>query len=655
MIPELGHFALILALCLALVQGILPLIGAQRGKHAWMALARPAATGQFVFLAVSFLCLAWSFVENDFSVLYVASNSNTALPLHYRIAAVWGAHEGSLLLWACILGAWTLAVALFSRSLPLAMVARVIAIMGLISVGFLLFMLATSNPFDRLFPAAMEGRDLNPLLQDPGLVFHPPMLYMGYVGFSVAFAFAIAALIGGHLDATWARWSRPWTLISWAFLTTGIALGSWWAYYELGWGGWWFWDPVENASFMPWLVGTALIHSLAVTEKRGAFKPWTVLLAIFAFSLSLLGTFLVRSGVLVSVHAFATDPGRGVFILAFLATVIGSSLALYAWRAPRVKSGGAFAGFSRESLLLINNVILVVAAVSVLLGTLYPLILDALNLGKISVGPPYFATVFVPLTLPLAVLIGIGPLTRWKQDDPSSVARRVIPLLVTVSVLGLALLYILTPHVSLMTGLGTVIGLWVLASALRGLWVRVRGTQRGWRGLSRAFMGMTVAHFGVGVFILGVTLTGAYSIERDLRMDLGTKVTLAGYTFTFEGVDQVPGPNYTANQGTVNVSRDGKTLVTLHPQKRTYRVQTMPMTEAAIDAGLFRDVYVSLGEPVDSGAWSVRVYYKPFIRWIWFGALLMALGGVFAASDRRYRVAVRADAKVAAQAAPARA
>ncbi len=653
MIPELGHFAMILALCIALVQGTLPLIGAQTGNLTLMSLARSATLGQFVFITIAFLCLTYSFIVNDFSVLYVASHSNTALPLEFRISAVWGAHEGSLLLWAFILSAWTLAVAIFSRSLPQAMVARVLAVMGLISVGFLLFMLATSNPFDRLFPAALEGRDLNPLLQDPGLIFHPPMLYMGYVGFAVAFAFAIAALLGGQLDATWARWSRPWTIISWTCLTAGIALGSWWAYNELGWGGWWFWDPVENASFMPWLVGTALIHSLAVTEKRGAFKPWTVLLAILAFSLSLLGTFLVRSGVLVSVHAFATDPGRGIFILAFLVIVIGSSLALYAWRAPKVRSGGSFSGFSRESLLLINNVVLIVAAVSMLLGTLYPLILDALNLGKISVGPPYFESVFVPLMLPLAVLIGIGPLTRWKQDDAGSVLRRALPYLVTAAVLALALLYALTDHISLLTGLSTVIGTWVMLSAVRDLIVRARKGQR----LPRAFIGMSLAHFGVGVFILGVTLTGAYNIEKDLRMDVGTDVTIAGYTFTFDGVQQVPGPNYVANQGALHVTRDGQPVATLHPQKRTYRVQTMPMTEAAIDVGVFRDLYVSLGEPIGdgSGAWSVRVYYKPFIRWIWAGTLIMAIGGLFAASDRRYFIRVRNTASVPDNAAAARA
>ena len=646
MIPELGHFALILALCMALAQSILPLIGAHRGKVAWMSLARPAAHGQFVFMLTAFLCLMYAFLVNDFSVLYVASNSNSALPFYYRIAAVWGAHEGSLLLWAFILSLWTVAVTVFSRSLPQAMIARVIGVMGLISVGFLLFMLTTSNPFDRLIPAAAEGRDLNPLLQDPGMVMHPPMLYMGYVGFSVAFAFAIAALLGGHLDSTWARWSRPWTIVSWTFLTIGISLGSWWAYNELGWGGWWFWDPVENASFMPWLVGTALIHSLAVTEKRGAFKPWTVLLAIFAFSLSLLGTFLVRSGVLVSVHAFATDPRRGIFILAFLSAVIGSSLALYAWRAPRVKSGGTFAGFSRETLLLVNNVILVTAAISVLLGTLYPLILDAMGLGKISVGPPYFSTVFVPLMLPLAVLIGIGPATRWKQDDASSVVRRVLPIFIAAAAVSLMLLFALTSHVSVMTALSVTIGLWVMASAVRGLLERARKRHGGWRGMPRAFIGMSLAHFGVGVFILGVTLTSAYNVEKDLRMDRGSAVTIAGYTFTFDGIQQIPGPNYTANQGTMHVTRAGKEIATLHPQKRVYRVQTNPMTEASIDMGVFRDLYVSLGEPVDNGAWSVRVYYKPFIRWIWSGALIMALGGMFAASDRRYRVTVRETAKL---------
>ena len=649
MIPEIGHFALILALCLALAQGLIPLIGAARGDRVWMEVARPAAWGQFLFLALSFACLTWAFIANDFSVLYVASNSNSALPLPYRISAVWGAHEGSLLLWAFILGIWSVAVAWFSRSLPLAMTARVLAVMGLVSVGFLLFILLTSNPFERLFPAAPEGRDLNPLLQDPGLVLHPPMLYMGYVGFSVAFAFALAALLGGHLDAAWARWSRPWTNIAWAFLTAGIALGSWWAYYELGWGGWWFWDPVENASFMPWLVGTALIHSLAVTEKRGSFKAWTLLLAIFAFSLSLLGTFLVRSGVLVSVHAFASDPARGVFILVFLGVVVGTSLLLYAWRGPQITSGGGFQLFSRETGLLINNVLLVVASVSVLLGTLYPLIMDALSLGKISVGPPYFDAVFVPLMLPLILLTGIGPLLRWKQDDPARLARALRWPLAGALAVGV-LTYILDDSLGVMSLLGVTLAAWVLLTSLEALWQRMsRG--RGLAAVPLAYHGMVLAHLGLGIFVIGVTLTTANSIERDLRMAPGDHHELAGYTFVFEGVTTEAGPNYDTRKGVMRVLRDGKEVAVLHPEKRVYRVQTMPMTEAAIDAGLLRDLYVALGEPLEGGAWAVRIYYKPFIRWIWLGALAMALGGTLAAADRRYRLKRRARAAAGARAA----
>ncbi len=641
MIPELGQFALILALSLALAQSFFPLLGAYNGNGAWMAVARPAARGQLFFLLLAFACLTYSFIVHDFSVLYVAANSNSALPFGYRIAAVWSAHEGSLLLWALILGGWTVAVSVFSRSLPEAMAARVIGIMGLVSIGFLLFMLLTSNPFARLFPAALEGRDLNPLLQDPGLIIHPPLLYMGYVGLSVAFAFAMAALLGGNLDAAWARWSRPWTTIAWAFLTVGIALGSWWAYNELGWGGWWFWDPVENASFMPWLVSTALIHSLAVTEKRGAFKAWTVLLAIFAFSLSLLGTFLVRSGVLVSVHAFATDPARGIYILIFLALVIGGSLLLYAIRAPRVRGGGAFAAVSRETALLLNNVFLVVAALSVLLGTLYPLALDALQLGKISVGPPYFAAVFVPLMLPLAALAGFGPMLRWKSDVFVAASKR-LRIVLALS-LALALGIALTQGLGLLAFTGVAVAVWVIASTLRNVGSRLRG--KGWAGLvsvPRAFYGMTFAHLGLGIFILGVTMTGATSLERDLRMDIGDKVELGGYTFTFQGVRAVTGSNYEAKQGTVTVTRDGEPIASLYPEKRVYRVQTNPMTETGIDAGLLRDLYVSLGEPLANGAWSLRVYFKPFIRWIWLGALCMALGGLLAATDRRYRIAVRA-------------
>jgi cytochrome c-type biogenesis protein CcmF len=644
MVPELGHFALILALCLALAQAFFPIVGAAQGRLEWMAVARPAARGQFLFLAVAFGCLAYAFVTNDFSVLYVAQNSNSALPLPYRISAVWGAHEGSLLLWTLILGIWTLAVTFFSRSLPAEFVARVLGVMGLVSIGFLLFMITTSNPFDRLFPAGLDGRDLNPLLQDPGLVIHPPMLYMGYVGFSVAFSFAIAAMLGGHLDAAWARWSRPWTTVAWMFLTVGITLGSWWAYYELGWGGWWFWDPVENASFMPWLVGTALVHSLAVTEKRGTFKSWTVLLAITAFSLSLLGTFLVRSGVLTSVHAFATDPARGLFILIFLGIVIGGSLLLYAWRAPSMLSGGAFQPVSRESMLLANNVLLVVAAGSVLLGTLYPLLLDALGLGKISVGPPYFSSVFIPLMVPAVVLMGIGPMARWKQDSPSELAFKLRYAFIASIFISVPFPLVFMGGPSLGVTLGVALAIWVIFTNLQNLGAKLRykgSLWEGLRGLPRGFYGMTLAHLGMGVFIIGVTMTTAYSLEKDVKMAPGDSLKLAHYTFEFNGVVEMPGANYQASRGTVRVIEDGRELTVLRPEKRIYRVQQTPMTEAAIDAGLFRDLYVSLGEPLEGGAWIVRVYYKPFVRWLWLGPLLMALGGLLAASDRRYRMAAK--------------
>ncbi|MBI3042530.1 MAG: heme lyase CcmF/NrfE family subunit [Betaproteobacteria bacterium] len=645
MVPEIGHFSLILALLLALAQAALPIAGAARRVPEWMALARPAAQGQFVFVAIAFGCLAWSFINNDFSVLNVATNSNSQLPLQYRIAATWGSHEGSLLLWVLMLNVWTVAVSVFSRHLPGEMVARVIGVMGLVSVGFLLFMLLTSNPFERLFPAAADGRDLNPLLQDPGMVIHPPMLYMGYVGFSVAFAFAIAALLSGRLDATWARWSRPWTTLAWCFLTCGIALGSWWAYYELGWGGWWFWDPVENASFMPWLVGTALIHSLAVTEKRGSFKSWTVLLAILAFSLSLLGTFLVRSGVLTSVHAFATDPKRGVFILGFLALVIGGSLALFAWRAPRVGLGGSFEAVSRESMLLTNNVLLVVAAGSVLLGTLYPLFLDALSLGKISVGPPYFETVFVPVMAAAAFLMGVGPVARWKQAALPELAAR-LRWALAVSVATALLLPFAAGRWTPMISFGLLLALWILATAAENLRGRLGGFTGGWRtrlrAQPRAYYGMLAAHCGVAVFIVGVTMVKGYEIERDVRMAPGDTVTVGRYTFRFDGVTSVPGPNYRAARGAVTVTRDGRRIEVMLPEKRIYNVQQMPMTEAAIDTSPFRDIYVSLGEPAgDGGAWSVRVYYKPFVVWIWAGCAIMALGGLLALSDRRYRAAAR--------------
>ncbi len=647
MIPELGHFALILALCLAIVQGIVPMLGASLGKPGWMAVARRAAWGQFFFISIAFATLLSAFINNDFSLVYVASNSNSALPLPYRISALWGAHEGSLLLWALLLSLWTVAVASFSQSLPQDTVARVIAIMGLISIGFLLFMLLTSNPFDRIPIGAIptNGRDLNPLLQDLGLILHPPMLYMGYVGFSVAFAFAVAALIGGHLDAAWARWSRPWTAIAWVFLTIGIALGSWWAYYELGWGGWWFWDPVENASFMPWLVGTALMHSLAVTEKRSSFKSWTVLLAIFAFSLSLLGTFLVRSGVLTSVHAFATDPARGVFILIFLGIVVGGSLALYAWRAPTVKGTGGFQLLSREALLLSNNVLLVVATASVLLGTIYPLILDALNMGKLSVGPPYFNRVFIPIMLVLLVLMGIGPHTRWKKDTPARLFKRLRGVALASVLLSLIFAYVLYKEISLGVIISISLAFWIILSILNDLKARLKnkpGFISGMKSLPREFYSMSFGHLGIAMFTIGVTLTSVYSIEKDIRLAPGEDIELAGLTFSFISIEQNQGPNYEANTGHVRVSHNGRKIAMLHPEKRFYFVQNRPMTEAAIDAGLFRDIYVSLGEPLpNSKAWAVRIYYKPFIRWIWLGALVMAFGGLLSATDKRYRLPVK--------------
>jgi cytochrome c-type biogenesis protein CcmF len=650
MIPELGHFALILAFVVALVQGTLPLAGAARGHRAWIALARPAAQAQFLLVAFSFGCLTWAFVNHDFSVAYVAQHSNSRLPLEYRLSGVWGGHEGSLLLWMLMLSGWTVAVSVFSRHLPDTMVARVLGVLGLVTVGFLAFVLFTSNPFERLLPAAADGRDLNPLLQDPGLIFHPPMLYMGYVGFSIAFAFAIAALLSGQLDAAWARWSRPWTTTAWAFLTLGIALGSWWAYYELGWGGWWFWDPVENASFMPWLVGTALIHSLAVTEKRGCFKNWTVLLAIAAFSLSLLGTFLVRSGVLTSVHAFATDPRRGIFILILLVIVIGASLLLFALRAPKVGLGGSFGLVSRESLLLVNNVLLVVAAASVLLGTLYPLFIDALGLGKLSVGPPYFNAVFVPLMVPLLLLMAPGPLARWKHAELAPVLKQLLPAFVAAVLLGVAVPLLYGGWTPL-TALGVLLAAWIAGGAATAIAGRLRAG--GSSGQPLSWWGMHLAHAGVAVFVIGVTLVSAYQEEKDVRMEPDDTVTVGGYTFRFVGVREAMGPNYRAMVGELELSKDGRVLRTMRPEKRAYLTSAMPMTEAAIDTGLLRDVYVSLGEPIDERAWSVRVYYKPFVDWIWGGCLLMALGGIVAISDRRYRMKRKVAAAVAVQGAAA--
>jgi cytochrome c-type biogenesis protein CcmF len=654
MIPELGQFVLIIALVLALIQGILPLVGAQRGNYALMALARPAAQGQFVFVAIAFGCLGYSFLVNDFSVENVARNSFSQLPEIYRITATWGSHEGSMLLWSLILAFWTTAVSVFSRHLPDDMVARVIGIMGLVSVGFLAFLLTTSNPFLRLIPAAPDGRDMNPLLQDWGMIIHPPMLYMGYVGFAVAFAFALAALLSGRLDAAWARWSRPWTTVAWAFLTLGIVLGAWWAYRELGWGGWWFWDPTENASFMPWLAGTALIHSLAVTEKRGAFKAWTVLLALITFSLSLLGTFLVRSGVLSSVHAFATDPARGAFILGFLALVIGGSLTLFAWRAPKMLTGGRFTLFSREAMLLANNVILLAAMGSVLLGTLYPLLMDALGLGKISVGPPYFNAVFVPVMAPVLFLMGVGPLARWKEASVPDMFNRLKWALAVAVVTGLLLPFTLEGFNPWAT-LGFALSAWIILTVLIGFRERMKtGTRL--THLPRAFWGMQLAHFGLAFGIAGITLVANYEMERDVRMNVGDHTTLAGYTFTFKGTTEEPGPNYRAARGTVEVSQNGKMLFVLHPEKRIYNASGMPMTEAAIHPSFFRDVYVALGEPLDeeAKAWSVRVFHKPFINWLWLGAVLMVVGGFLAASDRRYRIAGKklgASAGAAAQGA----
>ena len=635
MIPEFAHYALILALCIALIQGVLPLIGAHQGRREWLILARPAAQTVFLLLATAFVILAWSFYINDFSVLYVAEHSNSQMPVMYRLGAVWGGHEGSLLLWVFLLSTWTILVAQLSKALDEFMVARVIGVLGLVMTGLLLFVITTSNPFERLLPAAQDGRSLNPLLQDPGLVFHPPMLYMGYVGFSVAFAFAIASLLSGRLDAAWARWSRPWTTAAWVFLTLGIALGSWWAYYELGWGGWWFWDPVENASFIPWLVGTALLHSLAVTEKRGGFKSWTVLLAITAFSLSLLGTFLVRSGVLTSVHAFATDPKRGVFILIFLVLVVGSSLVLYAWRAPKSSLGGKFSLSSRETFILLGNVFLVVSAGSVLLGTLYPLLIDALHLGKISVGPPYFNSVFVPITAPLLVLMGIGPWTNWKNSDLLAVIKR-LWLAGLVAVLAGIGIPMMMGEFTWLAGFGFLLAFWVIASGCLQI---VRQAKAG--KPTRSFIGMQLAHLGIAVFVIGVTMVGAYQEEKDVRMSAGDTVSVGGYQIQFQGVNVVPGPNYQAMRGTFLLNQNGNAQTMMYPEKRNYFSSTMPMTEAAIDVGLTRDIYVSLGEELPDKSWAVRVYYKPFIDWIWGGCLLMALGGILSISDKRYRIKLK--------------
>ena len=631
MIPELGQMALILALCMALAQSFFGLAGAQRQNIAWMAVVRPAAIGQFVFVGFAFLLLVTSLLRSDFSVLYVAQNSNTELPWIYKIAATWGAHEGSLLLWTSILALWTLAVAVFSRNLPQDFSSRVLGVMGIVSIGFLLFMLTTSDPFSRLTPPAQQGADLNPILQDPAMAGHPPMLYMGYVGLSVAFAFAVAALIGGKMDAVWARWARPWTIVAWLFLTIGITLGSWWSYYELGWGGWWFWDPVENASFMPWLVATALIHSLNVTEKRGMFKSWTALLAIAAFSLSLLGTFLVRSGVLVSVHAFSTDPRRGIFVLALIAVVVGGSLALYAWRAPKLVSEDGFAPLSRETFLLMNNLFLVVAAAAILLGTLYPLALDALNLGKLSVGPPYFDSIFTPLMLPLLLLMGIGPYLYWKHDELKRLADQFkVSVWIALSVALLAVFALWGHAVSMLAA--SMAG-WLFVSTAAGMVRRWRRRQ----AVTRGVWGMTLAHLGVAMLALGIAVTSALGIEEDVTLSPGQGTDVHGYHFVFAGTHDVQGPNYQAVEADIQITRDGQAVTVLHPQKRIYDGENSSATTADLDPGLFRDLYVALGQPLGNGAWSMRLQYKPLIRFLWFGGLLMALGGILAVSDRRSR------------------
>ena len=647
MLPEIGQFLMVLAFCLAAIQSTLPLLGAQRGQLSWMRMAPNLAWAQFFTLAFAYGLLTYAFIYNDFSVAYAASNSSINLPIEYKISAVWGGHEGSLLLWILILAGWGVAVASFSNNLPVAMSSRVLAVMGMVSVGFIGFMVFTSNPFDRLMMVPLDGNDLNPMLQDPGMIFHPPLLYMGYVGFAVAFSFAIAALIGGRLDASWARWSRPWTTVAWVFLTLGIALGSWWAYAELGWGGWWFWDPVENASFMPWLFATALIHSLAVTEKRGAFRSWTVMLAILTFALTIVGAFLVRSGVITSVHAFATDPTRGVYILAFLAVVIGASLILYAWRAPKVGMGGGFSSWSRETVLLANNVLLVVACSAVFIGTMYPLIIDALGMGKMSVGPPYFNSVFVPLMVPLLIMMMVGPLVPWKNATFKASIERLYPVfavgLLAAVVWPLAMgEWGLIPAVMIFIATG-IVGTFVVDLLPRIQASDLSGRIAKMKKLNTSWLGMHVAHIGMAITIIGMAMAATYQTEKDVRVVPGDVVELAGYSFTFKGVQNVRGANYASQYGTIEVRENGELLTTLHPEKRTYdKHMGMPMTQASIDRSVFRDLYVSLGDSVGtSGAWIIRVYYKPFMTWLWTGVIIMSVGGVLAISDRRYRVKIK--------------
>lgn len=641
MMPEIGSFLLCLALGLALLLSIYPLWGAVRQDARLMALSRPLTVGMFACIAAAFLVLVHAFIVNDFTVAYVATNSNTLLPVYYRIAATWGAHEGSLLLWVLLLSSWTLAVAIFSRGMPQDALARVLSVMGMINLGFLLFITLTSNPFTRTLPNfPIDGSDLNPMLQDIGLIFHPPLLYMGYVGFSVAFAFAIASLMAGRLDTAWARWSRPWTTAAWVFLTIGIVLGSAWAYYELGWGGWWFWDPVENASFMPWLAGTALMHSLAVTEKRGSFKSWTVLLAITAFSLSLLGTFLVRSGVLVSVHSFASDPARGMFILAFLVIVIGSSLLLYAIKGGQVRSRVQNEAWARESFLLGNNVLLIAAMLVVLLGTLLPLVHKQLGLGSISVGEPFFNTMFTWLMAPFALMLGIGPLVRWRRDEPQKLWKRLGIALVVTLILSIALPWLLQDRIEAMTVIGLLMSIWVILLTLMEL--HERATHRhtffkGLRHLTRSHWGMVLGHLGVAVTVIGIAFSTQYSVERDVRMKSGDNIDIHNYHFIFRDVHNLQGPNYSGGVAIIDVTRNGKPEAVLHAEKRFYTAARTMMTEAAISGGFTRDLYAALGEELDDGSWAVRIYYKPFVRWIWFGGVFMAVGGLLCLLDPRYR------------------
>ena len=641
MIAEYGLLALIMGLVSAVALTFIPLWGAWRGNIAAMHSARPLALSLFVFCAISFALLCVSFLNDDFSLVVVASNSNSMLPSFYKFSAVWGNHEGSMLLWILVLAGWTLAVAVFSADLPLKLMARVLAVMGSVGIGFISFSIFTSNPFARHLPnAPLDGQDLNPLLQDPGLIIHPPLLYMGYVGFSVAFAFAIAALMGGRLDAAWARWSRPWTNVAWGFLSLGIMLGSWWAYYELGWGGWWFWDPVENASFMPWLAGTALVHSLAVTEKRGVFKSWTVLLAIATFSLSLLGTFLVRSGVLTSVHAFASDPDRGMFILAFLLVVVGGSLFLYALRAPAVDSDIRYGWLSRETLLLFNNVVFLVATVTVLFGTLFPLLMDALGQGKYSVGPPYFNAVFVPLMAVLVPVMGIGPFTRWKSDDPKR-WNKILVQGAIVCILAAGILPWLGGEFNIWVALSLLLAFWIGAGLVGDLRLKAEGRSTLWHVVKRqtpSYWGMVVAHLGFAMCVISVVVVTQWNVERDLRMAPGDTADLAGYRFEFHGSSGVQGPNYLADEGVVTVYRGDKRVAELRPQKRQYKASGQVMTEAAIDAGLWRDLYVAMGESIGTdGAWAMRLHYKPMVRWMWIGATLIGFGAFVTVFDRRYR------------------